>query len=114
MAAVYIETSIVSHATARPSSDIQMAALQQQAREWLATHGSRFELVTSPLVLDEASAGEPAAAQERLALLRVLPIVAINDPVRTLAHEIMAASIMPQKAAADALHVAATAVAGVH
>ena len=45
MESVYIETSIVSHATARPSSDIQMAALQQQAREWWAKHGPKFDLV---------------------------------------------------------------------
>jgi len=44
---VYIETSIVSLATARPSTDIVMAAMQQQAREWWFEHGSRFELVTS-------------------------------------------------------------------
>jgi len=41
MDAVYIETSIVSHATARPSADIQMAALQQQAREWWVSRGPR-------------------------------------------------------------------------
>jgi hypothetical protein len=41
MDAVYIETSIVSRATARPSADIQMAALQQQAREWWASRGLR-------------------------------------------------------------------------
>jgi len=113
MDVVYIETSIISHATARPSADIQMAALQQQAREWWSAHGPRYELVTSQLVIDEASAGDPGAAAERLSLLRMLPIVPIDDAVRTLAREIMAASIMPQKAAADALHVAAAAVAGV-
>ena len=31
MDTVYIETSIVSHATARPSSGIQIAAIQHQA-----------------------------------------------------------------------------------
>jgi hypothetical protein len=113
MDAVYIETSIVSHATARPSADIQMAALQQQAREWWASHGSRYELVTSQLVIDEAAAGDPIAAAERLALLRPLPIVSIDDAVRALAREIVASSIMPHKAVADALHVAAAAVGGV-
>jgi hypothetical protein len=31
---VYIETSVVSYASARPSRDIETAALQQQARDW--------------------------------------------------------------------------------
>jgi predicted nucleic acid-binding protein len=110
---VYIETSIVSHATAWPSTDIQIAALQQQARNWWSSERPHFELVTSQLVIDEASAGDPAAAAERLKLLDGLQMVPINDDVRSLARAMLAASIMPPKAAADALHVAAAAVAGV-
>lgn len=113
MDTVYIETSIVSHATARPSSDVQIAALQQQARNWWAIERPKFELVTSQLVIDEASAGDPSAAAERLTLLGGLPAVPINDDVRNLARAIVSASIMPPKAAADALHVAAAAVAGI-
>ncbi len=110
---VYIETSIVSHATAWPSSDIQIAVLQDQARNWWVTERPKFELVTSQLVIDEASAGDPVAAVERLKLLDGLHTVAINEDVRALARAIVSASIMPPKAAADALHVAAAAVAGV-
>ena len=93
MESVYIETSIVSHATARPSIDIQMAALQQQAREWWAKHGPKFDLVTSQLVIDEASAGDPSAAEERLRLLRPLLAVPIDNRVRALAGEIVAAEL---------------------
>lgn len=112
MDTVYIETSIVSHATAWPSSDIQIAALQHQARTWWATERLNFELVTSQLVIDEASVGDPIAAAERLQLLDGLPTVPIDEDVRSLARAILSASIMPPKAAADALHVAAAAVAG--
>jgi hypothetical protein len=48
-----------------------------------------------------------------LKLLHGLPIVAINDDVRNLAREIVSLALMPPKAAADALHVAAAAVAGI-
>ncbi len=109
----YIETSIVSHASAWPSTDIQIAAIQYQARQWWSTERLNFELVTSQLVIDEASAGDPSAAAERLKLLDGLPTVPIDNDVRTLAREIVSASLMPQKAAADALHVAAAAVAGI-
>jgi hypothetical protein len=88
---VYIETSIVSHATAWPRADIQIAALQAQARKWWTIQRPNFELVTSQLVVDEASAGDPSAAAERLKLLDGLPIVPINDEVRTLAAAIVAA-----------------------
>ena len=113
MDTVYIETSIVSHATARPSSDIQIAAIQHQARNWWAIERPRFELVTFQLVISEAFAGDPSAAAERLKLLDGLPTVLIDDEARTLARSIVSASMMPQEAAADALHVAAAAVAGV-
>lgn len=113
MDTVYIETSIISHASARPSSDLQIAAIQHQARTWWSTERPNFELVTSQLVIDEASAGDPSAAADRLRLLNGLPTVPINDEVRSLARAILSASIMPAKAAADALHVAAAAVARV-
>lgn len=113
MDTVYIETSIVSHATARPSTDIRIAALQHQARDWWAMERNKYELVTSQLVIDEAAAGDRSAAEERLKLLDGLPIVKIDEDVRELARAIVSASLMPKKAAADALHVAAAAVARV-
>jgi len=113
MDTVYVETSIVSHAAARPSLDVQIAAIQQQARTWWSVERPKFAIVTSQLVLDEASLGDPTAAADRRRLLAGLPTVPINDAVRACARAIVAASIMPSKAAADALHVAAAAVAGV-
>lgn len=113
MDTIYIETSIVSHATARPSTNIQIAALQHQARNWWSNERANFELVTSQLVIDEASIGDPSAAAERLRLLDGLPTVPIDEEVRKLPGAIMAASIMPPKAAVDTIHVAAAAVAGV-
>ena len=113
MDSLYVETSIVSRATAWPSSDIQIAALQQQAREWWANERRKFALVTSQLVIAEASAGDPVAAADRLKLLDGLPLVPITADAQSLANSIVGASLMPPKAAADALHVAVAAVAGV-
>ena len=113
MDSVYIETSIVSHATAWPSSDIQIAAMQYQARQWWESERLSFDLVTSQLVITEASAGDAAAAAERLKLLDGLPLVPITREAQDLADAILAASLMPEKAAADALHVSIAAVSGV-
>jgi hypothetical protein len=111
MPTVYIETSIVSHATARPSSDPNIAALQVQARDWWRIERPRFDLVTSQLVIDEASAGDPEAVAERLKVLAGVPLVAITDEARRLAGALISPSMIPLKAGADALHVAAAAVA---
>lgn len=113
MDTIYIETSIVSHVSAWPSSDIRIAAIQHQARQWWTVERPKFELVTSQLVIDEASVGDPSAAADRLNLLDGVPTVPIDNDVRNLPSEIVSASMMPQNAAADALHVAAAAVAGI-
>ena len=113
MPSVYIETSIVSHATARPSNDPAVRVLQTQARLWWDTQRDIFDLYTSQTVLDEAALGDATAAADRLRLLEDLDLVPVNDEVRRIAGELLARSLMPQKAAVDALHVAAAAVAGV-
>ena len=110
---LYIETSIVSYATARPSRDIAIAALQQQARDWWTDERHAFELVTSQLTIDEAGEGDPAAAAERLQLLDGLPLIDIDPDVESLARRLIEAHTMPEKATADAFHVAAAALGGV-
>lgn len=110
---VYIETSIVSYASAWPSRDIETSARQQQARDWWSQERPQFDLVISQLTLDEASAGDATAAADRLQLLDGLPLVDINPDTEELAERLLAAHTMPQKAAADALHVAAAALGGV-
>ncbi len=110
---VYIETSIVSYATAWPSRDIQIAALQQQARDWWMKERPKFDVVTSQLTLNEASAGDASAAAERLELLDGLPLLDIDPAAETLADRLIAAHTMPEKARIDALHVAVSAMGGV-
>ena len=98
MPTIYIETSIVSHATARPSSDPNIAALQTQARDWWRIERPRFDLMTSQLVLDEASEGDTDAVAERLRILAGVRLVAITDEVRQLARALISPSMMPPKA----------------
>jgi len=114
MNTVYIETSIVSHAAAWPNPYIQVAAVQHQAREWWALERHKFNLVTSQLTINEASDGDPTAAADRLKMLDGIPLVPLGTDVDALAYLILSQHLMPQKAAADAVHVAAAAIAGVN
>ena len=59
---VYIETSIVSYLTARPSRDLIVAAQQTMTREWWRDAPERFVLVASELMFTEAGAGDADAA----------------------------------------------------
>lgn len=113
MKSVYIETSVVSHASARTSSDVVQAGLQSQAIQWWTGQRHRFSLVTSQLVLDEAARGDREAASRRLAMLAGIPLIPIDQRVDQVAREILARSLMPPLAFLDALHVAAAAVGGV-
>ncbi len=110
---VYIETSIVSHATARPSSDPATAVLQIQAKRWMSEQRPNYDLVTSELVVTEAAAGNPDAASRRLAILADIPILKQSPDVDVIADELLARSLIPEVARLDALHVAAAALAGV-
>ena len=62
------------------------------------------------LVRDEAALGDPVAAAERLKLLNGIPLIPTGNPVERIADELIARSIMPEKARLDALHVAFAAV----
>ncbi len=110
---VYIETSIVSHATARSSSDPATAVLQSQAKRWMDEQRANYDLVTSELVVTEAAAGDPDAASRRLAMLADIPILRENPDVDVVADELIARSLIPTVARLDALHVATAALAGV-
>lgn len=110
---VYIETSIISHATARPSSDPATAVLQKQARQWMDEQRPLYDVVTSQFVIDEAGMGDPEAAACRLAMLDGIPVLPVYSDAETVADKIVSRSMMPASARIDALHVATAALAGV-
>ena len=80
MKSVYVETTIISYLTARPSRDLINAARQELTWEWWEKRRHDFELFISQTVLDEASAGDPEAAQRRLELLADVPLLDLRKP----------------------------------
>ncbi len=113
MSTIYIETSIISYATARLSSDPHVLVRQDDAKRWWVEYSNRYRLFISQAVLDEASKGDDKAAQERLRMIEKLPVIPITDAVINVAKELLVRSLLPEKASVDALHVAAAAVGGV-
>ncbi len=55
---VYLETTIVSYLTAKPSRDIIIAAHQELTNEWWENRRKHFDLFISQLVIQEAKAGD--------------------------------------------------------
>jgi predicted nucleic acid-binding protein len=109
MDTLYIETSIVSYLRQRPSSQVVMAARQLLTHRWWNNERSKYELVVSQYVIDEASAGDPTLAAERLESLDGIPLLPLDTEIAEIADEIMARAILPAKARADALHIAMVA-----
>ncbi len=109
MDTVYIETSIVSYLRQRPSAQVVMAARQLLTHEWWNNERSKYELVVSQYVIDEASAGEPTLAAERLESLDGIPLLPLESEIAQIADEIMNRAILPPKARTDALHIAIVA-----
>ena len=103
---VYLETTIASYLTARPSKNVLARARQQSTRKWWQTRRHQFDLFVSQLVLDEAAEGDPEAAQRRLKLLHDLPLLAVTDEAGDIAEEILKKGIVPARAADDAMHLA--------
>jgi len=103
---IYLETSLVSYLAARPSRDLITAAHQQVTHEWWETRRSEFEILVSQLVLDEAAGGDPSVADRRLAYLKDLPVLAIDQRVEELARTLIERIGLPKRAGADAVHIA--------
>lgn len=109
---VYIETTIPSYLTARPSRDLIRAAHQETTREWWESHRSRFDLFVSRIVVEEAGRGNPDAARRRLDALAGLPLLEMTDEAFDVARSLLDAGALPREARIDAFHVAVAAVHG--
>jgi hypothetical protein len=110
---VYIETTVVSYLTARPSRDLIIAAHQQITHDWWESCRNNYELCVSELVLDEAGAGDDQAARERLRILRPMLVVETTSKAVELAERLLKAGALPSKAADDALHIAIASEKGI-
>lgn len=109
---VYIETSVISYLTSRPSRDVLVFSRQQVTQDWWNNRRHHFELLASERVISEASGGDEHEAQRRLDSLRDTAIVPVTAEAITLAQSLIDAAAIPPKAAEDALHIALAVVAG--
>lgn len=110
MKSLYVETSIVSYLTARPSSDIISAAHQLTTNDWWLKRRHEFNLVTSELVHEEAERGDSEAASRRLLALDGISLIQVTPAATKLASGIVEAHFLPPRAFADALHIATAAI----
>jgi hypothetical protein len=109
---VYLETSVISYLTSRPSRDLIVAANQQITQEWWQLRRQDFDLFISQLVVQEASAGDEHAAQQRLQAVADIPLLTLSEEAVAFAEKLVKEGPMPQKAVEDALHIAVATLSG--
>src|SRR5204863_2314068 len=90
---VYIETTVPSLLTSRPSRDVETAAQQIATREWWEKHRGDFELYVSADVLDEAERGDVEAARLRLATLAECKVLAATAEAQLLTKRILSTGL---------------------
>lgn len=112
-AKVYIETSVVSYATARPSRDLIVAARQEITRERWSRILADFDCFVSILVVQEASGGDQEAAADRLSAIADMPILQIDEKAEQLAKLLIVEGPIPEQKPEDALHIALAARDGI-
>ncbi len=110
---VYIETSVISYLTARPTSGLVAAAWTKITVDWWETQRNRFDLYTSDITIEEAGRGDAEAGRRRLAALSGIPILPITEAVVELSKELLHGKALPAKALDDAQHIAISAVHGI-
>ena len=109
---IYIETSVVSYLTARPSRDLIVAANQQITQEWWQVRRTEFDLYVSQIVVQEAGSGDPTAAQQRLQVLDEILLLELTEDAVTVAEKLVQDKALPPNAVEDALHIAVAALNG--
>lgn len=108
---VYVETTVISDATALPTNDLALVGRQVATREWWKTAAQRFDLFVSPTVRREAANGDPDAAKRRTEALRNITDIPLCPEVFALAQKLVDAKAVPKEFRDDAMHIAFAAVA---
>ena len=106
----YIETTVISYLTGRPSRDLIVAAHQQITIEWWERSRMNYDFYISEFVRIEASKGDLHAAEKRMNVVNKLTLLEITNRVRELATVIMQKGLLPRQAVEDAFHISTATV----
>ena len=109
---VYVETTVVSDATALPTNDLVMAGRRYVTKEWWKSAADRFMLHSSRVVDKEIRRGDAEAAKRRLDAMAGIPELAVSPTAISLAQKLIDRKAVPKEYPDDALHIATAAVNG--
>ncbi len=105
-ATVYLETTIPSYLTARPSTNLIIAGEQAITRLWWDSRKVEYRLFISEFVVEEVTQGDCEASQRRLCVISDLEKLLIDQATINLTKKILKTGLIPEKVAVDAGHIA--------
>jgi predicted nucleic acid-binding protein len=108
---IYLETSVVSYLSSRPSRDGVSASRQALTHEWWETV-DKSTVYVSDLVIKEISRGDSGAAARRMEFIEGLAVVPQHLETNHLAERLMQAGVVPQTEPEDATHIALATLHG--
>ncbi|OED35149.1 hypothetical protein AB833_31415 [Chromatiales bacterium (ex Bugula neritina AB1)] len=112
-ATVYIESSVISYLTARPSNDLVKSARQAITSEWWTHNLPDFEVYVSELVELEISQGDSAAAAARMEVTASIENLAVSEKAQEIAEQLVIHRAVPATCPQDALHIGIAASNGI-
>ena len=103
---VYVETTVPSFYHEERTAPA-IVARREWTQRWWDSAPDRYELVTSPAVLDELTGGIPERiSAKRLALIRGLPLLPVESAIAEIVQGYIRHKVMPADPGGDALHLA--------
>jgi hypothetical protein len=105
---VYIETSVISYLTAKPSRDLIIAGHQKTTYDWWHKAKPKFDCYISQIVIEEISFGDKNAALKRLEIVKDITDLGYSLEINDLALQYLKLLNIPEKAKFDAFHLAYT------
>ncbi len=102
----YIETTIPSYIIGSDSRDLIILEHQIFTRDWWKVAWNKYALHISETVILEIKAGNPELAEQRIQLIKGLPILSLNECIESLVSKYMEHFHFPDKLLNDMFHVA--------
>ncbi len=110
---VYIETSVISYYTAKPSRDIIILAHQEITREWWKDKIRHYTPYVSSVVIDEITEGNQIESKKRIKEVQKFKSLEVTNSVIELAKIYLKETSLPEKARIDSYHLALSTFHGV-
>lgn len=110
MEKIYVESSVISVITARPSRDYEKYSDQIATWRFWDHAAKRYKIYIAAPVIDEISKGNIEAVPARLELAKEIEMLPLTEETIILAEKYIKALHLPKKAEVDALHIAIASV----